>query len=310
MRQSSCRWLLMSFTSDWLFPPFQSREIVDALIATGRPVSYCNVESDCGHDAFLLPNQIGGYGELIRAFLANLGGEGREETGREDEGWALQCPVVCPNIAKSQISNLKSPLPSPSHTSIFEHRRLDYDTILDLIPSGASVLDLGCGNGELLARLRERDHHKIMGIEWDEQAIVACVRRGLDVVQTDLNKGLAAFADGQFDIVVLSQTLQAVLDLPRVLRDMLRVGRRGIVSFPNVAYRKLRAELAEKAAPRAFTPSTASNGTTPPMSVRSPSPTSRSSAASKASRFASKSPSTPKPTLRCMTIPISTPTWR
>ena len=73
LRQSSCRWLLMSFTSDWLFPPFQSREIVDALIAVGRPVSYCNVESDCGHDAFLLPNQIDVYGELIRAFLANLG---------------------------------------------------------------------------------------------------------------------------------------------------------------------------------------------------------------------------------------------
>ena len=74
---------------------------------------------------------------------------------------------------------------------------------------------------------------------------MACVRRGLDVVQADLNKGLAAFADGQFDIVVLSQTLQTVLDAPRVLHDMLRVGRRGIVSFPNVAYRKLRAELAE-----------------------------------------------------------------
>ncbi len=250
LRQSSCRWLLMSFTSDWLFPPFQSREIVDALIATGRPVSYCNVESDCGHDAFLLPNQIGTYGELIRAFLANLGGEGREERG-ERRGMGTSVPSGLPEDRKSQISNLKSPLPSPSHTSIFEHRRLDYDTILDLIPLGASVLDLGCGNGELLARLRERDHHKIMGIEWDEQAIVACVRRGLDVVQTDLNKGLAAFADGQFDIVVLSQTLQAVLDPPRVLRDMLRVGRRGIVSFPNVAYRKLRAELSEQGrAPR------------------------------------------------------------
>ncbi len=74
---------------------------------------------------------------------------------------------------------------------------------------------------------------------------MSCVRRGLDVVQADLNKGLAAFADGQFDFVVLSQTLQTVLDVPRVLRDMLRVGRRGIVSFPNVAYRKLRTELAE-----------------------------------------------------------------
>ena len=65
-------------------------------------------------------------------------------------------------------------------------------------------------------------------------------------MQADLNKGLSAFADGQFDFVVLSQTLQTVLDVPLVLRDMLRVGRRGIVSFPNVAYRQRCAELAER----------------------------------------------------------------
>jgi homoserine O-acetyltransferase/O-succinyltransferase len=188
--------------------------------------------------------------------LANLGEEGREERG-EGGGMGTSVPIGSPAEDGPDLCLSKNgtvPLdvsPPPSHTSIFELRRLDYDTILDLIPAGASVLDLGCGSGELLARLRGRGHRKIMGIEWDEQAIVACVRRGLDVVQTDLNKGLAAFADGQFDIVVLSQTLQAVLDPPRVLRDMLRVGRRGIVSFPNVAYRKLRAELAEQGrAPR------------------------------------------------------------
>ena len=89
-----------------------------------------------------------------------------------------------------------------------------------------------------------------MGIELDEQAILACVRRGLDVVQADLNQGLAAFADGQFDFVVLSQTLQAVLDVERVLADMLRVGRQGIVSFPNFAYRKLRPSWPSTAARR------------------------------------------------------------
>ena len=117
-----------------------------------------------------------------------------------------------------------------------------------------------------------------MGIEWDEQAIVACVRRGLDVIQADLNKGLPAFADGQFDFVVLSQTLQTVLDVPRVLGDMLRVGRQGIVSFPNVAYHKRRAELAHGAARRGSTPSTASNGTTRRMSAGFRLPISRISA--------------------------------
>ena len=87
-----------------------------------------------------------------------------------------------------------------------------------------------------------------MGIELDEQAILACVRRGLDVVQADLNQGLPAFADGQFDFVVLSQTLQTVMDVPRVLADMLRVGRRSIVSFPNIAYARHRQQLTDEAA--------------------------------------------------------------
>ena len=72
----ACRWLLLSFTSDWLFPAFQSQEMVDALIAAGKPVSYCNVESDCGHDAFLLADNLDSYGEMIRAFLARLDDEG------------------------------------------------------------------------------------------------------------------------------------------------------------------------------------------------------------------------------------------
>jgi homoserine O-acetyltransferase/O-succinyltransferase len=262
--RSSCRWLLLSFSSDWLFPPFQSQEIVDGLIAGGRPVSYCNVQTDCGHDAFLLPNQLDVYGELIGAFLANLGeavgsgpsaaGSGPSAVGRKSEIPNLKSEIQ--NL-KSEIPNLKSEIQDPSSAtpiSIFHHHRLDYETILDLIPPGASVLDLGCGTGGLLARLRERGHQQIMGIEWDERAILACVRRGLDVVQADLNKGLPAMADGQFDFVILSQTLQAVLDVPRVLCDMLRVGRRGIVSFPNVAYRKRRAELAQEGrAPRVHT---------------------------------------------------------
>ncbi len=238
--QSNCRWLLVSFSSDWLFPPFQSQEIVDSLIAANKPVSYCNVETDCGHDAFLLPNQLDVYGEMVRAFLANL---------KSNE---TIVPTTAEHSTPSLVANPESPI-SASPTSIFHHHRLDYETILDLIPPGASVLDLGCGTGGLLARLRERGHQHILGIEWDQQAIVACVRNGLDVIQADLNKGLPAMADGQFDFVVLSQTLQTVLDVEQALRDMLRVGRRGIVSFPNVAYRKLRAELADQGrAPRVY----------------------------------------------------------
>jgi homoserine O-acetyltransferase len=226
-RNTRNRWLVISFSSDWLFPPDQSRDIVNALIANNAPVSYCSVQSDCGHDAFLLPNDLPRYGELIRAFLANLTGAGH--AGRIEE---------------------ESRRPSP--TSIFHPRRLDYDRIVELIPPSASVLDLGCGGGGLLARLKPRNHARLVGVELDEREIITCVQRGLDVTQADLNKGLSAFADRQFDCVVLSQTLQAVYDVEGIIADMLRVGRTCIVSFPNLAFHKLRRILAEDGhAPRA-----------------------------------------------------------
>jgi homoserine O-acetyltransferase len=89
-----------------------------------------------------------------------------------------------------------------------------------------------------------------VGIEWNEQSVVHGLRRGLDIVQADLNQGLAAFQDGQFDIVVLSQTLQTVTDVERVIGEMLRIGSRLIVSFPNMAYRDHRNRLNRGRAPQ------------------------------------------------------------
>jgi homoserine O-acetyltransferase len=218
LRPATCRWLVVSFTSDWLFPPEQSQEIVQALLANDQPVSYCNVASQCGHDAFLLPDEVATYGALIADFLDNLAAVEPPAEGVDAHG----------------------------PKSIFHQRRVDYDHILDLIPPGASVLDLGCGHGGLLARLRERGHRRLVGVEIDERAIVACVHRGLDVIQGDLNLGLRAFRDGQFDCVVLSLTLQAVLDVEGLMQHMLRVGRRAIVSFPNFGYYKVRQMIAEQ----------------------------------------------------------------
>ncbi len=219
-----CRWLIMSFSSDWLFPPEQSRDIVRALISANAPVSYCNIQSSCGHDAFLLPDDFPTFGEMIRAFLANL------------------APQPAGSLSLQALADKQTHAP----TSIFHQRRLDYDRIVELVEPGASVLDLGCGSGRLLARLKRKDHRRLVGVELDEQKILACVCRGLDVIQSDLNKGLRAFADQQFDCVVLSQTLQAVLDVEGVIADMLRVGRKCIVSFPNVAYHNTRRLLAEE----------------------------------------------------------------
>jgi homoserine O-acetyltransferase len=227
--KSRSRWLVVCFTSDWLFPPFQSRDIVDALLANNLPVSYSNIESACGHDAFLLPDDLDRYGALIRAFLANLTGHPVEEIETHAPDGLDHAP-----------------------TSIFHKRRVDYDRIVELIPPNASVLDLGCGRGGLLARVKRQDHHRLLGVELDERAVVACVQRNVNVIQADLNHGLRAFADRQFDCVLLSQTLQAVYDVEGVLNEMLRVGQTSIISFPNMAYHKLRRMLAEEGrAPKA-----------------------------------------------------------
>ena len=232
---STCRWLVLSFSTDWLFPPFQSRQIVDALVAENKAVTAATVESTCGHDAFLLEADIDRYGELMRAFLANLLRDGGAEGKGGRFGASDSYDAVGPN-------------------SIFHGQRLDYDLIEQLIDPGASVLDLGCGSGRLLSRLAKRGQTRLLGIELDEHAVVACARRGIDVIRADLNEGLSSFGEGQFDVVVLSQTLQSVRDVKRVLTDMLRVGKTCIVSFPNLAYAPLRRQLYEGGrAPRATT---------------------------------------------------------
>uniref|UniRef100_UPI00356135ED methionine biosynthesis protein MetW n=1 Tax=Stieleria sp. TaxID=2795976 RepID=UPI00356135ED len=114
------------------------------------------------------------------------------------------------------------------------------ELILAEIPDGASVLDLGCGDGHLLAALHKRGHQKLVGVEVEQESIVKTGRRGIDVIDYDLNHGLPAFIDNQFDVVILSATLQAVANVETLFQEMIRVGRRIIVSFPNFAYRKLR----------------------------------------------------------------------
>ncbi|HEX7570262.1 MAG TPA: homoserine O-acetyltransferase [Verrucomicrobiae bacterium] len=225
--RAQCRWLVLSFSSDWLFQPRQSRDIVNALIRNNASVSYCDIESDCGHDAFLLPDDFDRYGEMVRAFIQNL------------------APV--PHVSGVEKDE------QHGRTSIFHEHRLDYDRIVELIPPGASVLDLGCGTGRLLARLQHQNRRRLVGLELDERKILGALKRDLDVIHADLNEGLRVFADRQFDCVVLSQTLPAVKDVEGVIAEMLRVGATGIVSFPNLAFHKLRRMLAEEGrAPRAY----------------------------------------------------------
>jgi methionine biosynthesis protein MetW len=114
--------------------------------------------------------------------------------------------------------------------------RSDLARIAGWIQPGSRVLDLGCGDGALLAWLRDQKQTRGTGVEIDDGHVIACVRRGVEVIQQNLEDGLALFDGGQFDTVVLSQTLQATHRTRHILQEMARVARHGVVSFPNFGY--------------------------------------------------------------------------
>jgi methionine biosynthesis protein MetW len=121
--------------------------------------------------------------------------------------------------------------------------QLDHAVILDLIKPQSTVLDLGCGNGDLLYLLIKGKKARVQGIEIDEQAIYKCVAKGLNVFHGDVDSGLAEFNDKSFDYVVLNQSMQQILHVDKVLVDALRVGKQVIVGFPNFAHYKSRLQM-------------------------------------------------------------------
>jgi methionine biosynthesis protein MetW len=111
--------------------------------------------------------------------------------------------------------------------------RSDFEAIAAWVRPDSSVLDLGCGDGLLLRYLRQSRNVRGYGVDISDDNVLACVRNGVNVIQSDLERGLAGFDAGSFDYVILSQTLQAMRRTEEIVLEMLRVGRQAIVSFPN-----------------------------------------------------------------------------
>ncbi|MCX5643090.1 MAG: homoserine O-acetyltransferase [Phycisphaerae bacterium] len=223
------RFLAVSFSSDWLFTPGQSEAMVDALVANGKNVSYCNIVSTYGHDAFLLENDT--LGAFLSSFL--------RASHRPDIVGAG--PRACPGQPQGP-----APTREKRRFSRFEqaHRaRVDYELIGSLIEPGSRVLDVGCGDGDLLAKLASDRKIEGKGIELDQDLVVGCIGRGIAIIQRDIERGLGSYVDRSFDYVILSQTVQTIKDPERVFNELLRVGRKVIVSFPNFAHWRCRLQL-------------------------------------------------------------------
>ena len=124
--------------------------------------------------------------------------------------------------------------------------RSDLQIIQKWIQPESQVVDLGCGQGELLAYLKQEKQCKVYGLEINPDSIVACIEKGLNVIEHDLNNGLSHFKDGAMDTVIMTQALQAVSRPDLLLEDMLRVGKEAIITFPNFGYWRTRFYLLGK----------------------------------------------------------------
>ncbi|HEX6828408.1 MAG TPA: methionine biosynthesis protein MetW [Burkholderiales bacterium] len=122
--------------------------------------------------------------------------------------------------------------------------RGDFAAIAEWVRPRAKILDLGCGDGALLRHLSDTREAWGYGVEIADESVLACVKNGVNIIQSDLESGLSAFESGSFDHVILSQTLQAMRNTEAIVKEMLRVGREGIVSFPNFGHWRSRLQVA------------------------------------------------------------------
>ena len=121
--------------------------------------------------------------------------------------------------------------------------RAEHQLISEWITDGARVLDLGCGDGGFLAALNKEKSVTGYGIEIDPENIVKCIQKGVNVIQANLDEGLSEFEENSFDFVVMTQTIQALRSPHSVIREILRIGKEGIVTFPNVGHWRCRLQF-------------------------------------------------------------------
>ena len=207
LKNKNLKWFLISFSSDWLFPTSLSQELTKALFMAKEQVSFVEVPSDCGHDAFLLQDDIDYYGKYVSNFIEHIFID--EENSNSEQN-------------KNSLS-------------------FDHELILDFVIGSKNIIDMGCGDGSLLDYIKNYNQEgSLLGIDNNLDELLQASQKGIPVLSLDLNSDLSIIGDKQFDTAILSLTLQAIDNVEKILNEMCRIADKAILSFPNFAYYPLR----------------------------------------------------------------------
>lgn len=207
-KNTNAKFLNITLSTDWLFPPHESRKITHALVNAEKEVTSLELDTLFGHDGFLL--EVGDLGKAISAFIS-------------------------PDPKLNQHSDTQA-------IPVF-HDTEDFDLLETAIPNNSRILDLGCGNGDLIERLKIRKNVQGLGVDKNFNSILSCLRKGVPVIQKDLDEGLKDFGNHSFDFAILNRTLQEVNMPLDLLHEILRVAGKAVITFPNFGHWSVRAAL-------------------------------------------------------------------
>ncbi len=221
--------LLVALSSDWLFPLRQTHELAQSLLRLKKVVTVAELNSPYGHDAFLL--EVDHLSQVIHGFL-----ERAHFTASAGEGGAQSQTEAVKPPAPSQPRKIRS-----GHTAF--KKDTEFEKLMGLIAPESHILDIGCGDGSLIDRLWDWGRVTGVGVDINLESVFHCLRVEVPVLQMDADKALELIDDGAFDFAVLNRTLPVVRRPVRLLHEMVRVARKGIVSFPNFGHWKSRLQL-------------------------------------------------------------------
>lgn len=227
LKRVQCEVLNINLSTDWLFPPQQSRKISMHLLNLNKLITSVELDTPYGHDGFLL-REMPDLSAVVSRFL------------EEDHLDSVVRHYAPPSLKALRAEHEQTHENEARQT--FRNRE-DFSLVARMITSQARVLDLGCGDGSLIDALWRNRQICGVGIEKDLDGVLGCLEKDVPVVQWDLNQGLESIVSDSFDYVVLNRTLQEVREPQDLIRQIMRVGRKAIISFPNFGYWKLRSRL-------------------------------------------------------------------